>query len=61
MQDSRVVGMYSKKLNNSETNYTTVKKELYAIIKFLEKFRSITWGKEIKIYTDSENITTINE
>ncbi|KRH92528.1 putative LTR retrotransposable element, partial [Pseudoloma neurophilia] len=60
VQENKLIGIYSKKLNKSESNYTTVEKELYAIIKSLENFREIIWGQEITIYTDSKNITHIS-
>ena len=37
-QDGQLIGIYSKKLNASESNYTTVEKEIFAIIKSLENF-----------------------
>lgn len=39
LQDGKIVGLYSKKLNESERNYTTVEKELYAIIKSMENLK----------------------
>jgi len=61
LQNGKIVGLYSKKLNDTECNYTTVEKELYAIIKSLEKFKNITWGNNINIYTDSRNILSLKE
>ena len=61
MQGDKIVSIFSKKLNESESNYTTVEKELYAIIKSMEKFKNIVWGKKVHIYTDSKNILSLKE
>ena len=61
LQEGRKVGLFSKKLNETECNYSTVEKELYAILKSLEKFRNITWGNLIEIHTDSKNILSLRK
>ncbi|MGL6130106.1 MAG: ribonuclease H family protein [Fusobacteriaceae bacterium] len=40
-QGNKIIGMYSKKLNKPQQNYTIIEKELYAIIKSLEHFKTI--------------------
>jgi hypothetical protein len=54
-QEHGVIGYYSKKLNDTEKNYSIVEKELYAILKSLDFFRDIIQGFQIDIYTDSKN------
>ncbi len=60
-QENKIVGIYSKKLSQSEKNYTTPKKELYAIIKSLENFKDFIWCSRIDIETDSKNISLQKE
>lgn len=56
-QENGVIGHYSRKLNPAESNYTTVEKEFYAIYKSLVFFKNLIQGCQIKIFTDSKNIT----
>ncbi|KAI5150685.1 hypothetical protein ENBRE01_1643, partial [Enteropsectra breve] len=56
-QETNVVGIYSCKLNKSELNYTTMEKELLAIIKGLCHFRNMALGRKIEILTDNKNLT----
>ncbi|KAF9760550.1 Retrovirus-related Pol polyprotein from transposon 17.6 [Nosema granulosis] len=54
-QEQGIVGYYSKKLNDTETNYSIVEKEMLAIIKSLEYFKGVLFGHFIQIYTDNIN------
>ncbi|KAI5193293.1 hypothetical protein NEMIN01_2454 [Nematocida minor] len=57
-QTDRIIGLYSKTLIQSEMNYTTKEKELFAIIKALEHFRIQILGRHIIVHTDHRNLLT---
>ena len=60
MQDKHVIGYFTYKLNKGELNYSVMEKEEYAIIRALEKFKFITFGAKINIFTDNANILFSN-
>lgn len=55
-QEDELIDCFSKKLNNTQTNYSVMEKELLAILMGLERFRNIILGSKILIYTDNSNI-----
>ena len=48
----RVIYYASRTLDAAQENYTTIEKELLAIVFALEKFRSYLLGTRVIVYTD---------
>ncbi|KAG0420282.1 Transposon Tf2-8 polyprotein, partial [Dictyocoela roeselum] len=55
-QDDKIIGYYSYIFNKSERNYTIVEKELLAIIKTINHFKSILFNSKLIINSDNKNL-----
>jgi hypothetical protein len=59
----KLVGYHSKSYNEAEKNYTTHNKEMLAIMRGLEEWRSLLIGAQepFEIHTDHQNLTYFQE
>lgn len=60
-QGNHIIGIYGKKLNKTESNYSILTKEILGIIKGMQNFNSIIFNLKIIIKTDNKNITNNTE
>ena len=56
MQDGEAIAYYNKKLIDTQCNYTTTKKELFAIVMCLKDYCKILQGRVVCVYTNHKNL-----
>ena len=57
LQENKIIGIFSKKLNEAQQNYTVAEKEALAIVLSLQFFKNIVYNSKIKVLTDHSNLT----
>ena len=57
----KIISTTSRVLNPTEQRYSTCEQELLAIVHSLQKFRIYVYGGKIKLYTDSQALTFLNQ
>ena len=56
IQDGEPIAFFSQKLNDAQTRYTTIEKELLGIVETLKEFKNILLGQRVVVYTDNKNL-----
>jgi RNase H-like domain found in reverse transcriptase/Integrase zinc binding domain len=58
-QDRHPIAFYSRKLTETQRNYTVGEREMLSIVETLNEFRTMLLGYRIKIYMDHANLTRL--
>ena len=54
MRDQKPIVYFSEKLSGKTLNYLTYDKELYVLVRALERWQNYLWPKEFVIHSDHE-------
>ena len=60
-QSNRPIGYFSRTLNSAEQNYSTIEKELLAILESTKHFRPYLYGRKFKIETDHNTLVWLHK
>jgi RNase H-like domain found in reverse transcriptase/Reverse transcriptase (RNA-dependent DNA polymerase) len=60
-QNNQPIGYYSRTLNSAEKNYSTIEKELLAVIACCKHFRPYLFGKKFTIETDHNPLVWLSK
>ena len=55
-QDNRLLAFFSRKLSDTQKQYSVTEIELLAIVEALKEFKGMLWGQQIVIYTNHTNM-----
>ena len=55
-QDDKPIAYFSKKLNPAQRRYSTIEKEMLAIVTVLKEYKNFLYGGQIIIHTDHKNL-----
>ena len=56
-QKGKPIDFYGRKLTDARQRYTVTQRELLKIVETLKEFRTILFGRKLRIYTDNKNLT----
>ena len=59
LQEGRPLAYASRALRDAETRYSTIEKEMLAIVFALEKWHQYTFGRPVRIYSDHKPLESI--